>query len=92
MSAKINYLVKDELIYELMLRGISIQSDQCVDNLRKQLREHFNVELNVRNLSDKTDRETELDLYNSKSNSVEISLHDNYCSKYSFANLDMKIS
>lgn len=41
MGIKINYLTKDELLYELSFCGIKVNSNTCVKLLREILRQKF---------------------------------------------------
>uniref|UniRef100_A0A1B6L3W2 CCHC-type domain-containing protein n=1 Tax=Graphocephala atropunctata TaxID=36148 RepID=A0A1B6L3W2_9HEMI len=55
MALKIDFLSKEELIYELWFRGVDATNDEKVDNLRKRLRQviGLKVSTNVSNLSNK---------------------------------------
>lgn len=53
MGSKINYLTKDELLYELYFRGIKVNSNICVELLRKILRQKFEVVVDVKILNGK---------------------------------------
>ena len=77
MALKINYLVKDELIYELTLRGVNISSENGVDYLRKALRENFNKPTSVSNLTGKLTVPNEIDTVQNKIDRVQIMLDDN---------------
>lgn len=59
MGIKINYLTKDELLYELSFHGIKVNLNTCLKLLRAILRQKFeevgdvklvNKKINARNL------------------------------------------
>lgn len=65
-SNKINYLNKDEIFYELKIRGVPCDFKNPVDLLRKQLRQHFLMPTDVCNLTDQLIVKQEINILNTK--------------------------
>jgi hypothetical protein len=65
-KVKINYLSKEEIIYELCFRGVNIKPEDPVDILRKQLRANINTQGHVKNFNDKLVIKPEIDLVSNK--------------------------
>lgn len=66
MTNQVNYLLKDELVYELYLRDITLDKNTCVELLRKRLRESWLVPSDVKHLTGKLQIEEEIKVINSK--------------------------
>lgn len=58
-KCKVSYLIRDELLYELSFRNVPVAPNQCVELLRKLLRQHINTEGHVKYLNGKIDLEDE---------------------------------
>lgn len=67
-TLKVDYLLKDEILYELLCRGVDCDTNSSVMELRKKLRESVkeNVEPSVINLSHKLSFSTELEVIDTK--------------------------
>lgn len=66
MAFQINYLTKEELIYELRFRNVQFKPEHGVDLLRKQLRQHLDVPVSLNNLKGKLSIIPEIDLVQTK--------------------------
>lgn len=75
-KSKINYLIKEEIAYELVLRGVTFKPEDSVDLLRQKLRINFDESPNVANFSEKLVIKTELDTLRGKLGSLESSLEN----------------
>lgn len=75
---KVDFLVRDELQYELKCRDVTFQEKETVDVLRKLLRKAIkdNVTYSVNNLKTKLKLESELDLIKSKCEAIKSTSED----------------
>lgn len=76
MGSKINYLTKDELLYELSFRGIEVNSNTCVELLRKILRQNIHVVGDVKHLNGKLNLEEEISALQIKVSSLSVLLEN----------------
>lgn len=66
MSNKINYLSKEEIVYELLVRAVEYKPEYGVDSLRKLLRKNFASSTSIHNLKGKIKVSDELETVQNK--------------------------
>lgn len=74
MATKVDFLLKGELEYELLVRGINVGNSEKVLDLRKKLREviRLGVQCNYLNLNEKIDTVVESELIESGLENLEV--------------------
>lgn len=89
----LNYLQKDELTYELLVRGEDIQNE-TVEDLRKQLRKCISCIPKIENLSGKYKLQEEFDTIKSKLDFIELLVEQTTenTSKLSLAKIKAKLN
>jgi hypothetical protein len=89
----LNYLQKDELTYELLIRGQE-PSDNSVESLRKSLRKYLKVNPDVSNLNGKISLKTEFETIKSKITFIEVLIDQSSenASKLHIAKLNAKLN
>lgn len=75
---KVDFLLKDELTYELWCRGVTIPENETVDRLRKLLRHSIknNLDYSHKNLRDKITLVNEIELIKKKVSEIQTNYDD----------------
>lgn len=75
---KVDFLTKEEIVYELWCRGVQFPENEIMDRLRKLLRKAIRdrVEYAVKNLQSKLNLTTELDMIKSKCSGIKELIQD----------------
>lgn len=94
MALKINYFIKDEIIYELLARGKEVSSKLGAEELRKLLRENVHLPVALSNLSGKLTLQEEIDTISSKLDSLALLIENSAdeCTTLITSKLEAKIN